>query len=194
MALAGKLEKNIYVINLASSMMTDEILGDLMSNAEEGCILLLEDVDGALSRVADTPVNNNNKLKEEQSRKLPGELKIVPPSNLTYSGILNAFDGVGSQEGRILFMTSNNIEKLPTALIRGGRIDKRICISYADKYQIEQLFLKFFPDKKELSSNFADKLSENIYTMSELQSYLMNYKNSCEDAISNLHLLEKKDN
>lgn len=31
---------------------------------------------------------------------------------LTFSGLLNALDGVASTEGRIIFMTTNHIEKL----------------------------------------------------------------------------------
>ena len=39
---------------------------------------------------------------------------------VTFSGLLNAIDGVASQEGRIFIMTTNHIEKLDPALIRPG--------------------------------------------------------------------------
>jgi chaperone BCS1 len=38
----------------------------------------------------------------------------------TISGLLNALDGIASQEGRILFLTTNKKEKLDPALIRPG--------------------------------------------------------------------------
>ena len=42
---------------------------------------------------------------------------------VTFSGFLNALDGVRSKEGMIVFMTTNHIEKLDPALIRPGRCD-----------------------------------------------------------------------
>ena len=51
---------------------------------------------------------------------------------MSLSGLLNALDGVASQEGRILIMTTNHIEKLDSALIRPGRIDLRLELNYAD--------------------------------------------------------------
>jgi chaperone BCS1 len=53
-------------------------------------------------------------------------------SAVTLSGLLNMLDGVSSQEGRILIMTTNHIEHLNEALIRPGRSDKRIHLKLAD--------------------------------------------------------------
>ena len=39
---------------------------------------------------------------------------------VSFSGLLNALDGVRSQEGRILFMSTNHIEKLDPALLGPG--------------------------------------------------------------------------
>jgi chaperone BCS1 len=41
-------------------------------------------------------------------------------NRLTFSGLLNAIDGVTSTEGRILFMTTNHEQRLDPALIRPG--------------------------------------------------------------------------
>mmetsp|Transcript_6050 Transcript_6050/g.10458 ORF Transcript_6050/g.10458 Transcript_6050/m.10458 type:complete len:680 (+) Transcript_6050:54-2093(+) len=49
---------------------------------------------------------------------------------LNLSGILNALDGVVDSPGRILVMTTNHPEKLDSALIRPGRIDKKFLLSY----------------------------------------------------------------
>ena len=46
-------------------------------------------------------------------------------NRLTLSGLLNAIDGVTSSEGRIVFMTTNYVDKLDPALIRPGRVDFR---------------------------------------------------------------------
>ena len=43
-----------------------------------------------------------------------------PSRGVTFSGLLNAIDGVAAQEGKILFVTTNHIERLDEALIRPG--------------------------------------------------------------------------
>jgi len=50
--------------------------------------------------------------------------------NFNLSGLLNILDGVVDSPGRILVMTTNHPEKLDPALIRPGRINKRIHLGY----------------------------------------------------------------
>ncbi|KAL9679033.1 hypothetical protein QQ045_016886 [Rhodiola kirilowii] len=53
-------------------------------------------------------------------------------SKVTLSGLLNFIDGLWSSCGseRIIVFTTNYVEKLDPALIRRGRMDKRIELSY----------------------------------------------------------------
>ena len=64
---------------------------------------------------------------------------------LSFSGFLNALDGIRSQEGQILFMTTNHIEKLDPALLRPGRCDVQVKIDNASEKQIIEIFRRFFP-------------------------------------------------
>jgi SpoVK/Ycf46/Vps4 family AAA+-type ATPase len=50
---------------------------------------------------------------------------LEPEKQVTLSGLLNAIDGVGARDGRILFITSNHASQLDTALLRPGRVDCR---------------------------------------------------------------------
>lgn len=45
-------------------------------------------------------------------------------------GLLNVLDGVVDTPGRIVIMTTNHPETLDAALIRPGRIDKKIYLGY----------------------------------------------------------------
>ncbi|EXJ70014.1 uncharacterized protein A1O5_07087 [Cladophialophora psammophila CBS 110553] len=65
-------------------------------------------------------------------------------NTLTFSGLLNAIDGVASQEGRVLIMTTNHLERLDEALTRPGRIDLTIKFDLATKQQIKDLFLRMY--------------------------------------------------
>ena len=51
---------------------------------------------------------------------------------LDLSGLLNVLDGIVDTPGRMLIMTSNHPEKLDSALIRPGRIDKVIRLGYME--------------------------------------------------------------
>lgn len=44
-------------------------------------------------------------------------------NRVTFSGLLNCLDGVASTEARILFMTTNYLNRLDPALVRPGRVD-----------------------------------------------------------------------
>jgi chaperone BCS1 len=65
-------------------------------------------------------------------------------SSVTFSGFLNALDGVASGEERIIFMTTNHVEKLDPALIRPGRVDLAEHIDDARPPQARTLFTRFY--------------------------------------------------
>jgi chaperone BCS1 len=69
-------------------------------------------------------------------------------SSVTFSGFLNALDGVASGEERIIFLTTNHIEKLDPALIRPGRVDLACLIDDASPSQAKRLFTRFYDSEK----------------------------------------------
>jgi chaperone BCS1 len=60
------------------------------------------------------------------------------------SALLNVIDGVGSREGRVLIMTTNYITHLDEALIRPGRVDKKVELGLANKKITADLFCVVF--------------------------------------------------
>ncbi len=67
-------------------------------------------------------------------------------NHITMHGLLNCLDGFNNHEGLILILTTNYPDKLDAALIRSGRIDINIKLTYLDKYQAKNMFLTFFND------------------------------------------------
>lgn len=63
---------------------------------------------------------------------------------ISLSGLLNAIDGVASQEGRILVMTTNKPESLDEALIRPGRVDLQVGFTNATPAQASELFQRMY--------------------------------------------------
>jgi chaperone BCS1 len=56
-----------------------------------------------------------------------------PEDDLNLSGLLNVIDGVVDAPDRILIMTTNHPEKLDPALIRPGRINKKLRLGHVDQ-------------------------------------------------------------
>ncbi|KAI9485799.1 MAG: P-loop containing nucleoside triphosphate hydrolase protein [Benjaminiella poitrasii] len=166
-SLAGELGLNIYVVNLSNKSMTDDTLSELVSDTPSRCILLLEDIDAAFIQ------------------RTKGDTTAA--NNITFSGLLNAIDGVAAQEGRILCMTTNHIERLDDALIRPGRIDVRVHFGNATRKQADELFRKFYPSLlesySELPALFASKIPEETFSMAHLQGFLMGHKQQPEEAV-----------
>lgn len=131
---------------------------------------------------------------------------------LTYSGLLNALDGVlSNQHGVITIMTTNYIKKLGDAFLRPGRIDAKFELTFCNKEQITMMmdslirrydkisnnnngFRKYDKkDKKYIDGNiqtFADKLTD-VHGMSkikpcQLQFYILKHIDNLENLFSKL--------
>jgi len=65
-------------------------------------------------------------------------------SRITLSGLLNAIDGIGAHDGRILYATTNKYSALDPALCRPGRMDLHIEFKLASRYQAQELFRCFY--------------------------------------------------
>lgn len=142
-AVAGKFGLKIYVLSLASKSLTEEGLAVLFEALPRKCVVLLEDVDtvgiARVQKQEETTVEGADKTavkKEEDTSK----------KGVSFSGLLNAIDGVASHEGRILILTTNHPEKLDPALTRPGRVDMKIKFTLAENEAIGGLFERMFED------------------------------------------------
>jgi chaperone BCS1 len=160
-AIAGELMLDIYVVSLSSSWISDSTLTTLMGRVPARCIVLLEDLDAAFTRSvtrdkssSGNPDSGNNSGEETTAPEQPSvsssrhrrhKEHISDVNTLSLSGLLNALDGVAAAEGRILFATTNHLERLDPALSRPGRMDVWIEFKNASKWQAEALFRNFFP-------------------------------------------------
>ncbi|CCM04217.1 uncharacterized protein FIBRA_06384 [Fibroporia radiculosa] len=124
-ALAGALSYDICLLNLSERGLADDKLIHLLSNTPERSFVLIEDVDAAFNKRVQTTADGYQ-------------------SSVTFSGFLNALDGVASGEERIIFMTTNHPEKLDPALIRPGRVDLAVLLGDATPEQARRLFVSFY--------------------------------------------------
>ncbi|CAK9012965.1 unnamed protein product [Durusdinium trenchii] len=169
-ALAGRLGYNICVLNLGDPSMTDDRLAHMLAVVPPRCLVLLEDVDFAVGQ--QTPA--------DPSGPYAGVTRV------SFSGLLNALDGVIATEERVVFMTTNHFHALPRALVRPGRVDLSIYIGLASRSQLKMMYLRFFPGQEDLSETFATVCEDEGLSMAELQGYFMFFKNKPEEAVANI--------
>ncbi|KAK6456449.1 BCS1 N terminal-domain-containing protein [Scheffersomyces xylosifermentans] len=173
-ALAGELDYNICILNLSENNLTDDRLNHLMNHIPERSILLLEDIDAAFN-------------KREQSEEKGYT------SGVTFSGLLNALDGVASAEECITFMTTNHPEKLDPALLRPGRVDYKVLVDNATDFQVKQMFLRFYENEEEMCELFMEKFRQlNLGKVStaQLQGLFVYNKRDPESAIRMIESLK----
>ncbi|KAJ6475868.1 P-loop containing nucleoside triphosphate hydrolase protein [Mycena vulgaris] len=145
-ALAGALNLEIYSLSLASNFVDDAFLQRAASSIPKHAIFLIEDIDCAFSR------EDEDELEDRARAMYPGmggeaarQATRPPRSLVSLSGLLNVIDGVGSEEGKLFFATTNYIDRLDPALLRPGRIDRKILYELSTTEQARALFLRFFP-------------------------------------------------
>lgn len=163
--LAGKLKLDMCMLSLSNASLDDAKLAQNFREAPESSIVLLEDVDAVFV---------DRDVKKTKGAKGTG---------VSFSGLLNAIDGVASQEGRLFFMTTNFPEKLDAALVRPGRCDVKIELKKASRTQMRRLFLRFFAGEEALADRFAAQLPEYEISMAQLQGHLLEYRTSAEAAV-----------
>ncbi|GAB9468049.1 hypothetical protein Gpo141_00005377 [Globisporangium polare] len=79
---------------------------------------------------------------------------------LNLAGLLNVLDGVIDCPGRIVIMTTNHPEKLDPALIRPGRISKKLHLGYMASAEVQEMVEYYFTTK--LSEEQANRLRTGL--------------------------------
>jgi len=144
-AIANHLNFDIYDLDLTSLNNNAELRRLLMSTANRS-ILVVEDIDCSIElKDRSTDQENNDPLHktvmhfDSLSVMLLCDLLLISITNVlvshfqvTLSGLLNFVDGLWSSCGneRIIVFTTNYREKLDPALLRPGRMDMHIHMSY----------------------------------------------------------------
>jgi mitochondrial chaperone BCS1 len=196
LALAGHFTLDLYLLHLPS-LKNDNSLETLFAALPPHCIVLIEDIDA----VGIPPRDFQDEDEDDfEYRRTYGNR---PRSECTLAGLLNVLDGVASQEGRIILMTSNMADKLDKALIRPGRIDKMIFLGHIDQRCAELMFLRMYcPEKdsaktatqlpgrtdiddeelQKLALEFSTRIPDQKLTPAQLQGFLLSHRNSPKTA------------
>jgi chaperone BCS1 len=159
-ALAGRYKRNVCFLSPSHPDFTDDALKAAVQRVPRDSIIVLEDIDGLGAAHRDPKKKGDEK------------------SSLTFSGMLNALDGVGGQHGQIFVLTTNHRENLDPALIRNGRVDLHVEFTDATEEQMIGLFKSFYVSADEaLAKSFASELlellGERTVSCAALQHYFI---------------------
>lgn len=163
-ALASIMDKNIYMINFNSELDDIELMSAI-SSLDNDSLLVLEDIDS---------------LFDESGSK----------TSVSFSGLLNTLDGFGRKERMVVFMTTNNLDKLQDALIRPGRVDQIMNFTAPIKEQIKEMFEHYFPSQINHFDCFYKQIINKHPTTSLLQKFFFDNRN-CVDILEKMTQLSE---
>lgn len=157
-ALAGRYKRSLAILTPSHPKMDDDGLKAAVQRVPPKSIIVLEDVDAIFA---------DGRTKKDGDK-----------SCVTFSGVLNALDGVGGCAGQIFVLTTNHREKLDPALIRCGRVDMHIEFEDAKREQMELMFRQFYPSApaslaEDFAGGLAKLLGDNTVSCAQLQHFFI---------------------
>ncbi|TXG54890.1 hypothetical protein EZV62_020146 [Acer yangbiense] len=170
-AMANFLNYDIYDLELTIVKNNRELRSLL--NTSSKSLIVIEDIDCSLN------------LTGQRQSKSDSESKS---SEVTLSGLLNMIDGLWSASGgeRIVVFTTNHLDKLDPALIRRGRMDKHIEMSYCCFEAFKVLAKNYLDiDSHELFAEIDSLLAETNMTPADVAENIIPKSREEEDNIAN---------
>ncbi|CAN6446608.1 unnamed protein product [Victoria cruziana] len=171
-AMANFLRFDVYDLDLTEVESNNDLRRILLATANRS-ILVIEDID--CSGLKDRTISNDDDDKKK--------VKI------TLSGVLNIVDGLWSSVGneRIIVFTTNHKDRLDPALLRPGRMDMHVHMSYCSFSAFKVLVSNYLQiDYHPLLERVRTLIDEVEITPAEVAEVLMRNKEATgaiEDAI-----------
>lgn len=198
-AVSLYLKRHIHYLML-NNVPDDNTLIKLFTKIDfKQTVLVIEDIDCMLDIVQDRSqkitsdvshlINEINNLKNDLRNDLKinniSKTETNSKNKLTLSCFLNILDGLHSNNGRIMFMTTNRPEILDKALIRPGRIDQKIKFDYCTQQQIKDIYQMIY--KIDVDITKFNQIPEYTLSPAQIICFFANHKNDPDYAINNLN-------
>ncbi|KAK4726439.1 hypothetical protein R3W88_031356 [Solanum pinnatisectum] len=197
-AMANFLGYDIYDLEL-TEVHTNSELRKLLMKTSSKSIIVIEDIDCSI---------NLTNRKNNSSSSSSSSYNVSPPGSggvgcgsggnsedgggntITLSGLLNFTDGLWSCCGseRIFVFTTNHIEKLDPALLRSGRMDMHIHMSYSSFAALKILlknYLGYSEDdvEKELLDQLEQVMERAEMTPADISEVLIKNRRNKDKAV-----------
>ncbi|XP_038895644.1 AAA-ATPase At3g28580-like [Benincasa hispida] len=196
-AMANLLNYDVYDLELTAVKDNTE-LRKLLIETTSKSIIVIEDIDCSLELTGQRKIKKEESSKEEEkvkekAIKEPKKEEEEVKTRVTLSGLLNFIDGIWSACGgeRLIVFTTNHVEKLDPALIRRGRMDKHIELSYCS-YEAFKVLAKNYlnVETHELFKEIKELITDAKMTPADVAENLMPKSRQEEADISLRRLIE----
>lgn len=149
----------LAVYTFESSAYTCESLRAMLHRVLPRSIILFEDID----------TQDIQRRAVAGTEGAPGE-SAQSMMAASLGDLLNAIDGLCPVEEVLVVMTSNAADSLDPALVRPGRVDRRIHLGPCTREQAVRLAAKFFPESDpDAIAAFEAVIVDGAHTPAELQ-------------------------
>lgn len=159
------------------------------------CILDLTDIldDGELRRAFTSTPGRSIILIEDFDSFFEGRKNKRVSSKITFSGLLNAINGIVNSQGRIMIISTNQEEDIDPALARMGRIDRRFQLDYADADQAQRLFSLYHPECNGEAIEFGKRIDGKDISPADIAGHFQRCRQSDASLLDVDALLEERD-
>lgn len=162
-SISSELDCDLFVLPVTKTMLDSNFVDAfnyINDKSDKNRIVVIEDIDTMFEERKEGDKNNG----------------------ITMQGFLNCLDGFTCIEGTLVFLTANKPEVLDNAMIRSCRIDHKLELGYADKYQTQTMFEVFFPKQADKFAEFYKFVKNKQYTTAMLQEFLF-YNRKSDDIL-----------
>ncbi|KAJ4745097.1 P-loop containing nucleoside triphosphate hydrolases superfamily protein [Rhynchospora pubera] len=205
-AMANFLRYDVYDLEL-TEVHTNSELRKLLMKTTSKSIIVIEDIDCSLNLSNRNPARKKpipfNEPPVPEMRPNAVGMDDALTKSITLSGLLNFTDGLWSCCGneRIFVFTTNHIEKLDPALLRSGRMDMHIFLSYCSFPALKILMRNYLGiEEHEFDNGILSDLEEAIgeaeITPADVSEILIKNRclKKCEAVIKSLEALKCRSN
>lgn len=135
----------------------------------------LKDVLGALG-IGDTKDSNLGGIGLKDLGGLGKDSKDYSNDKLNLAGLLNVLDGVIDCPNRVVVMTTNHPEKLDPALIRPGRINRKVYMGYVELPTALEMISHYFGNiSSEHELHISNVWRDDVVTPAEVEMLCAEY-------------------
>jgi hypothetical protein len=162
-AVASEFKLGMSVINF-HRYFDKTSLTQCMASLPKDVIIVVEDVDALYDASRSSDPDRNG---------------------LTFSDFINAIDGfTAKNEGTLLFMTTNHPENIDPALLRPGRVDLSMELTYATEFQVRAIWSAYYSESADQFYRLYQEMGlEKRLSAASLQDFFFRHIDDSADKV-----------
>ena len=138
---ADNINKYVYCFDefdyVLASFLDKDIKAEMQSEKNAQMQMLMTQLQG---------VKDNHELATKLTNEIKTLMEVNSSDVLTYEFMLSEISGLQDVKGRVIIATTNFLNKIPSAMLRPGRLDTVLCFDCFNRQEIQELVIRMYPD------------------------------------------------